>query len=40
MYNLFAVVVKLVKMKGKIWQENTEKNMYITAWNLLPKKSL
>ena len=27
-YNLFAVLVKLVKMKGRIWREKKNKHVY------------
>ena len=38
-YNLSAVHVKLLELKGNTSCENTEKkNMCMTAWNLLPKK--
>ena len=35
-YNLFAVHVKLLKLKGNTSWGNTEKNICMTAWNLLP----
>ena len=35
-YNLFAVHVKLLKLKGNMSWENTEKNICMTTWNLLP----
>ena len=34
--NLFAVHVKLLKLKGNASWENTEKNICMTAWNQLP----
>ena len=37
-YNLFAVHVKLLKLKGNASWENTEKDICMTAWNLFPKK--
>ena len=38
-YNLFAVHVKLLKLKGNTSWENTEKkNICMTVWNLLSKK--
>ena len=37
-YNLYAVHIKLMKLKRNTSGENAEKNICITAWNLLPKK--
>ena len=37
-YNLSAVHVKLLKLKGNTSLENTEKNICMIAWNLLPEK--
>ena len=37
-YNLFAVLVKLVEMKGKIWWENTEKKHVYDSTEPVAKK--
>ena len=39
-YNLFAVLVKLVEMKGRIWRENTEKKHVYDSMEPVAKKGL